>query len=509
MFRKVLSLLVIPFIMMACHRSNTDDHGHSHGAEDDGHSHSHASENDSHSEDEHLHEDVNLTLYSEGYELYVVSPAYEANVDIELLIHITHLADYKPVENAIVSLKVLNKYKRELFNSKANFSHQGMYTSNIRFEEEGEFALEFSIETNKDPIVFKTMAHVGHSHGEAPHGDISFTKELAWKTRFRTMELIPSDFSMVVKTSGEMLPARGDFQAVTALSSGFVSFSKQSLDNGTFVKKNQNLFRISGQGLSENNIENRFASVSNQYQVSKSNYLRKKALFDENIVSARDFETAKAKYNTDSVMYFTLLKSFTDKGLGIKAPISGNVYQLDVSDGDFVEEGQILAHVVANNKLRIHADLPQKHYELVSDISSVQFRPSFSEEVYSMEELNGKLISKGSYADLNAGFIPIIFEVENKDFLAGAYAECWLLTKSLKNQLVIPRSALIEEQGNYYVFVQVTGESFEKRSVQFDSADGKSVSITYGLSFGERIVNEGAMILKVASMSNEAPVHSH
>jgi len=507
---------------MSCHNhdsNNTDDHGHSHGpAETHAEDQTEAVEVDaasfiehghSHNEGEDSHEGVQMTLFSQGFEIFAESGAFEKNVDLDLRVHLTRLSNYKPVKNAILSVRILDLAKKEIHRFKLDFVNQGIYTGKIHFDADGEFYLEYLLETNKDPISFIYDAHVSHSHGEAAHGDIIFLKEQAWKTKFGTMEIKPADFSHIIQTSGELLPARGEFQAVTALSSGFVTFKDQSLENGSFVNKNQLVFRISGEGLSQNNIDNRFATVSNQYELSKSNYLRKKILFKESIVSAKDYEAAKAKYNTDSVIYFTLLKSFSSKGLEIKSPMAGNIYQLNVSNGDYVEEGQILANVVANNKLRIHADLPQKHYALVSQIASVQFRPSFSETVYSMEELNGRLISKGSYADLNAGFIPIIFEVDNKDFLAGAYAECWLLTRTEKNQLVVPRSALIEEQGNYYVFVQINGESFEKRAVQFECADGKSVNITYGLSFGERIVHIGAMTVKVASMTTEAPVHSH
>lgn len=519
MYKNIIYLFIIPLIMMSCHNHNAndaDDHGHSHAVPatdqqdvvetdaasfiDTGHSHGPGDAS---------HEDVQMTLFSQGFEIFAECGAFEKNVDLDLRAHLTRLSNYKPLKNAILSVRILDLAKKEIHRFKLDFVNQGIYTGKIHFDSDGEFYLEYLLETNKEPISFIYEAHVGHSHGAAPHGDITFLKEQAWKTKFGTMEIKPTDFSHVIQTSGELLPARGGFQAVTALSSGFVNFNNQSLDNGTYVNKNQLLFRISGQGLSKNNIDNRFATISNQYEVSKSNFLRKKTLYKESIVSARDYEAAKAKYNTDSVMYFTLLKGFSSKGLEINSPMSGNIYQLNVSNGDYVEEGEILANVVANSKLRIHADLPQKHYELVNDITSVQFRPSFSETVYTMEELNGRLISKGSYADLNAGFIPIIFEVDNNDFLAGAYAECWLLTKLIKNQLVVPRSALIEEQGNYYVFVQIQGESFEKRAIQFESADGKSVNITYGLSFGERIVHIGAMTVKVASMSTEAPVHSH
>ena len=306
-----------------------------------------------------------------------------------------------------------------------------------------------------------------------------------------------------------MLPARGEFRSINAFSSGIVRFDDQMLEEGVFIKKDEVVFKISGQGTSENNIETRFAVVSSEYERSKADYERKKILHLENILSAREFEESMAKFRTDSSLYFNLLKEFGNEGLEIKSMISGTVYELNVSDGDYVKEGQILAKVSAGNKMRIHVDVPQKHYNLLKEVNSLQFKPSFINKIFTMEELNGRLISRGNFADKQSGFVPIIFEVENRDFLAGAFVECWLLTKPEVDQLVIPKSAMIEEQGIYYVFVQIGGELFEKRQVRFDIADGVNAKITGGLEPGERIVNKGAMTLKVASLSGALPDHSH
>jgi cobalt-zinc-cadmium efflux system membrane fusion protein len=91
--------------------------------------------------------------------------------------------------------------------------------------------------------------------------------------------------------------------------------------------------------------------------------------------------------------------------------------------------------------------------------------------------------------------------VENDgSLLEGAFVEFYLKSKSSEDAIVVPNSAILEEQGANYVYVQVTGESFTKRAIQKGSSDGKNVEIINGLIEGERIVTDGVILVKAASM---------
>ncbi|MBK8427720.1 MAG: hypothetical protein IPL27_17900 [Lewinellaceae bacterium] len=75
--------------------------------------------------------------------------------------------------------------------------------------------------------------------------------------------------------------------------------------------------------------------------------------------------------------------------------------------------------------------------------------------------------------------------------------------------MTVPKSALIEEQGIFYVYVQTEGESFQKREVKTGSNDGVNVQILSGLTPGERVVSKGAYQIKLSSMSGTMPAHGH
>jgi multidrug efflux pump subunit AcrA (membrane-fusion protein) len=80
---------------------------------------------------------------------------------------------------------------------------------------------------------------------------------------------------------------------------------------------------------------------------------------------------------------------------------------------------------------------------------------------------------------------------------------------TIANALVIPISALVEEQGTFYAYVQTGGESFEKRELKLGGNDGQHVQILSGISNGERVVTKGAYQVKLATMTGAVPAHGH
>jgi multidrug efflux pump subunit AcrA (membrane-fusion protein) len=93
--------------------------------------------------------------------------------------------------------------------------------------------------------------------------------------------------------------------------------------------------------------------------------------------------------------------------------------------------------------------------------------------------------------------------------LAGSFAEVYLKTTLINDALVIPVSALIEEQGIFYVYVQTEGESFQKRELKLGANDGQKVQVLSGVNAGERVVTKGGYQIKLSQASGTLPTHGH
>ena len=59
------------------------------------------------------------------------------------------------------------------------------------------------------------------------------------------------------------------------------------------------------------------------------------------------------------------------------------------------------------------------------------------------------------------------------------------------------------------VFVQVSGETFQKRDVKLGIRDGAWTAILSGVAEGERVVTDGAYALLLSTKSGTIPAHGH
>lgn len=80
--------------------------------------------------------------------------------------------------------------------------------------------------------------------------------------------------------------------------------------------------------------------------------------------------------------------------------------------------------------------------------------------------------------------------------------------KVLDNEgLAIPESALVEENGMPMVFVQVAGETFQKRCLKTGGRANGFVEVLSGLSEGEYVTTKGAYAVARAEHGKESTVH--
>lgn len=109
-------------------------------------------------------------------------------------------------------------------------------------------------------------------------------------------------------------------------------------------------------------------------------------------------------------------------------------------------------------------------------------------------------------------YIPATFEFDNKgDLVPGSYVEVFLKTSSPHEGLIIPLSAVVEDQGVHYVFVpdEDDDDAFLRREVILGQSDGDEVLVKEGLSEGERIVVTGTVHVKLAGVASVPAGHTH
>ncbi len=246
------------------------------------------------------------------------------------------------------------------------------------------------------------------------------------------------------------------------------------------------------------------------YDKTKADFERSKELVNDKIVSETAFLQVKNSFENAQTVFNIIAKNYSAYGQTIGSSMNGFVKNILVNEGQYVEVGTPLAVVSKNKKLILQVSVSQKYFSKLPTISSANFKPIGSEEVFDTKMLNGKIVSYGKSTSANSAFLPIIFEIDNiGNLISGSAAEVFLKSSPISNALVIPISALMEEQGNFYVYVQLGGESFQKREIKIGASDGENVQVFSGISEGERVVTKGVYQIKLSSASGELPTHSH
>ena len=269
------------------------------------------------------------------------------------------------------------------------------------------------------------------------------------------------------------------------------------------------MFFIDGSGLNAENTALRIQEAEIEYQRTKETYERKKALAEKKIIPENELQTSRAEYRKAEAVYENSRKNFKAGKTGVKSPLSGHLRQVFVQNGQYVEAGEALALVSQNRDLIVRAEVPSSCYRDLRNIQDARFRPVNSDEVYSLKELDGKVISYGQSVADGSNMLSVTFRISNRvDLLPGSFMETYIRTQGMHEAVTVDRHALIEEMGNYFVYVQLTPELFDKREVSIGASDGERIEIRKGLKGNERVVSKGAILLKLAQASSTLDAHS-
>jgi RND family efflux transporter MFP subunit len=350
---------------------------------------------------------------------------------------------------------------------------------------------------------------LGHNHDHGSHGggnhggEIVLSTEQAQKFGVYSQMVKPRDFNNIIKVSGQIESAPTEQSIVAATAPGIVKYTPGIVE-GKIVSKGAIIARISSKSIAGGD-PNESARIA--VDATKRELDRLTPLHEDGIVSTKEYNAAKQAYEEACAAY-----SGTPTGGAAKASTSGAITQLLVKEGEYVATGQPIAVISGTTRLTLRADLPEKYYNQLATITTASFKPSYSNEVIPLSDVNGKLVSVPTTATAQqTGYIPIHFSFDNNgSAIPGAFVEVYLIGNTKPNAIVLPVDAISEQQGKYYVYIKLDDECYEKRLVTIGSSNGTEVEILSGLSRKDEVVTKGAIIVKLAESSGAVPEgHSH
>ena len=352
-----------------------------------------------------------------------------------------------------------------------------------------------------------------HEHGHHHDGDeddededaIVIAPEKAEKLGIVSEEITKAEFQEAIKVGGQITAPPSARRGIVAKTSGIVNL-RPDIGIGSHIAAGQNIGSITtGEVVGSDAIK----SLQVEYNSTKAEMERMKPLYEQGIISAKDYNAAKTAFENAQAALGNITPG---GGASLTSPGAGTLVSLTVSNGEFVDAGQTIGYIGDNSVLTLRADLPKRYQSKWQLVDNAFILPGYDAPGFLISDFGGKKLDGNMASNENiSGFLPVYFSFTNNGTIDGnSFVETYLLLSTKKEALSVPTEALIEQQGEWFVYVQLDEDCYEKRPVKLGGSNGERTEITGGLEPGENVVVKGATFVKLAESTGAVPEgHTH
>ena len=547
--RPAAAVLAITLTLLAgCKRH--DDHGHPHDAQG-GH--------------EHEEKTAQITVFSERHEVFAEHKASVVGKPTTFITHITDLKTLEPRREGPVKF-VLRQGETTFEHPQAKPAKPGIYLPGITFPKSGNWQVTLLIPmgATNDAISLGVVEAFADAHAaqhaeiaDAPEG-VSFLKEQQWKILSQAELVGKRRLVERVRVPAAVAARPGALAHITTPQAGrlFAPPGKSLPALGERVAAGQTLALVqpvfatsTAAEISSRLAESaaRAIEFTTRAAESETEATRAKLAIEQAEVTLKRIQTlvaAKARPERDlqeaefavkdakarlaaalalQTAYreaVATLRASRDLGPGalppveLKSPIAGIVVApFPGAPGAQLAADFAVFTVLDADTIHLEAKVPEsatrrlaaaKHTTLELPGERGRFLPVTGAG-------GGRLVFTGLQVDLVTRTVPLVYELKNPaaQLRIGEAVTLHIETDRAEDAVAVPDSALVEEGGRFIVFVQLGGETFDKRDVTLGIRDGNFVQVLAGLQAGERIVTKGAYAIRLASVSSVIPAHGH
>lgn len=472
-------------------------------------------------------EGVTFTHYSDMAEVFAEHRPLVAGKDRRFDAHLSWVADYRAVDSGTLTVELVHPDGKVDKGSAGVSETPGIFRVLVRASKTGKPRLRLSlVSKGKTSVhdlgsveVYATKELAEKANPEPPDNPnrIAFSKEVQWKIPFLTA---PATSGSLAETIPVMIDVRfaPDAEAVIAAPvEGIVRTGSAFPAPGSAVRQGQQLATLSAQlGAGEDvaSLDLGIAQARISADAARRDLTRLQALNAQEAVPLRrvqeaqtNLRIAEAQLSANSNRRGSLAGG--GAGVPIVSPISGLIVSSTLVRGSSVQAGAELMRVGNPNAIWLVARVPEAMAAKIGAPGGLDVtRFDAPEALIIGQQL--RLVSAGRFVDPETRTMEVIFASNGANgFKPGSRLSGRLRTGNSAQSLAVPAAAIIEEGGQTVVYVQVEGETFERRIVARGTASGNLVAITGDVKPGERVVTVGAAAVRAAAATPDAFGHGH
>lgn len=186
-------------------------------------------------------------------------------------------------------------------------------------------------------------------------------------------------------------------------------------------------------------------------------------------------------------------KNQTNPYIMVYAPISGVITELNINEGQYVNEGSTVFKLENFDSIWVEADLYS------SEIGEIKVGQAIEILVAGFENqpINTEVEFVSPQLNDNSQILTIRTSIKNpnNNFQVGMQANISFAYFSKNNGLTLPNDAVLRDESGSHVWIKTNKSDFEYRMVEILSENDKSILIKSGINKGEEVVTSGAYLL--------------
>jgi cobalt-zinc-cadmium efflux system membrane fusion protein len=475
-------------------------------------------------------EPLSVTRWSGKTEVFAEYPSLVVGQTSRFAIHLTTLEPFKAVTEGTIEVQLRGADGQVETFSAPGPSRPGIFGVDVKPSRAGKrdliiswrsSALSDTHNVGSVDVFVDAAAAAAAAPAEAEGEAISFLKEQQWTLDFATGVVQEKPLRASLRVPGEIVPAPGGEADVLAPIEGRL-VSAVSLAAGVTVTRGQELARIQpppGAPADLPQLERGRAQATSALEFATRDRERAERLVAAGAAPQKRLEEARAAEAQATAALRAAqaqLEQFNASrtaGAGntagsfvIRAPISGVIVRRQATPGMNVASGAPLFHLIDPSVVHVVGHVPEAQLGRARATTGAQIEVPNAAAMLPA----GKVVSIGRVVDPQSRTVPITFAADNRvlGLAVGQSVFLHLLMDETRPAPVVPASALVDDGGRPIVFVQVEGESFERRPVTIGAREGELVQVS-GVKAGEHVVTKGAHLVRLASLSTSVPAHGH
>lgn len=476
-------------------------------------------------EEEHGHSGgIVVTDFTETTELFVEYRPLVTGKNRRFDAHLTWLDTYKPVTEGTLTAE-LTWPDGSTDTAEAGPSDvEGIFRPLLTASNSGKARLRLVLNTSRgvsahdlgEVTVWATSEEGAEAAPEEVEidGAIAFTKEVQWRIPFMTEAAAMTELADVIPLTVDVQMQPQAEAIISAPVDGIVRASRV-YGAGSSVRRGQTLASISstlggGEDIATLDLAIREAGIARD--AAAREVARMQSLVEAEAVPARRLDEARtslryAEAQLRSARQRRSAVAGGGAGVPVVSPISGEVLESSLVQGKGVRGGEQLMRIGNPAALWLVARVPEGMSAQVGNPGGIDLL--LPDQTISLGRGDVAIVQRGAAIDPQTRTLPVIFAWNSRAVRPGQRLQGQLRTGDATPRLTIPASAILNEGGQDVVYVQIGGETFQRRPVTVLSRSGNSVAVEGQLEAGERVVSRGASAVRAAASTPDAFGHGH